>query len=274
LILLVASKKDIASLNIIRQILDHYPFKKTDVNFDKNPIYSAYVNKKEVTLIILNEETIKAQHLSESFANSNLIVFVSRHSSTSGKPTLSVHTPGNLGPAEFGGVQNQVSISPAMAMRDALKALTYFKEGMQLKYEISYECTHHGPSLSTPAMFVELGSSPKQWQDSKAAEAVAHAAMLAIGKFGASGEAAVIGIGGTHYNERFTRMALNGEALFGHIIPKYAIASLDSKMLSQCVENTFEKVDSAILDWKGIKSADKPQLLKTLKKTGLRYKKI
>lgn len=274
MILLVASNKDPAGLNITRQVLDHYPFKITGATYQGNPVYSAYVNKKEVTLIILSEETINAQHLTDSFANSSLIVFISRHSSTSGKPTLSVHTPGNLGAAEFGGLPKQVSISPATAMRNALKALAYFKEGMQLEYEVSYECTHHGPSLNAPTMFVELGSSPQQWHDSKAAEAVAHAAMSAIGKFAAPEKTAVLGIGGTHYNERFTRMALDGEAVFGHMIPKYAVPLANAEMLRQCVKKTLEKVDCAVLDWKGIKSTDKPRLLAALQETGLPYKKI
>jgi len=274
MILLVASNKDAAGLNITRQVLDHYPFKITGTTFQKNPIYSAYVNKKDVTLVILSEETINAQNLTDSFTNPSLIVFISRHSSTSGKPTLSVHTPGNIGAAEFGGLPRQVSISPATAMRDALKALSFFKEGMNLAYEVSYECTHHGPSLNAPTMFVELGSSPKQWRDSNAAEAVAHAAMSAIGKFAAPEETAVLGIGGTHYNERFTRMALDGEAVFSHMIPKYAVPLADSEMLRHCMDRTLEKVELAVLDWKGIKSADKPQLLKALDAVGLQYKKI
>jgi D-aminoacyl-tRNA deacylase len=274
MILLVASNKDVAGLNITRQVLAHYPFKITGTTFQENPVYHARVNKKDITLIILNEETINAQHLTESFTKPSLIVFISRHSSTSGKPTLSVHTPGNIGPAEYGGLPQQVSISPATAMRDALKALAYLKQGMQLDYEVSYECTHHGPSLNAPTMFVELGSSPNQWQDSKAAEAVAHAAMSAIGKSAVSEETAVLGIGGTHYNERFTRMALADEAVFGHIIPKYAVALLNSEMLHQCVNKTLERVEGVILDWKGIKSADKPQLLKALSEARLPYKKI
>jgi hypothetical protein len=40
------------------------------------------------------------------------------------------------------------------------------------------------------------------------------------------------------------------------------------------VEKTVEKVDCAVLDWKGIKSADKPQLLAALQEIGLAYKKI
>jgi D-aminoacyl-tRNA deacylase len=273
-ILLVASNKDAASLTIARQVLDHYPFKVTGTSFQKNPVYYAQVNNKDVTLIVLSEETTNAQTLTDSFTKPDLIVFISRHSSTSGKPTLSVHTPGNIGSAEFGGLPNQVSVSPAAAMHNALKALAYFKEGMQLDYEVSYECTHHGPSLNAPTMFVELGSCEKQWHDSKAAEAVAHAAMSAISKFGDSESTAVLGIGGTHYNQRFTRMTLDDKAVFGHIIAKYAIPNVNAEMLRQCVDKTLEKVECAVLDWKGIKSADKPQLLRALEDVELPYKKL
>ncbi len=274
MILLVASRKDTASLNIAKQILNRYPFSVTGETFQENPTFSADINRKKVTFIMLNEEAVNAQYLPDSFTNLSLIVFISRHSSTSGTPTLSVHTPGNFAAAELGGLPRKISVSPATAMRNALKALMLFKEGMKLDYEVSYECTHHGPSLNVPTMFVELGSSPKQWRDSKAAEAVAHAAMSAIGKFGVSEKTAVLGIGGTHYNQRFTRMALDGEAFFGHMIPKYAVPLVDAEMLRQCVEKTLEKVDCAILDWKGIKSADKPQLLAALQEIGLSYKKI
>jgi D-aminoacyl-tRNA deacylase len=274
MILLVASRKDMAGLNIAKQILSHYPFTQTGETFQGNPVFSADVKGKKVTLVMLNEESINAQSLPQSFADLHLIVFISRHSSASGKPTLSVHTPGNFGAAELGGLPRQVSVSPATAMRDALKALAHFKGDLKLEYEVSYECTHHGPSLNVPSMFVELGSSEEQWRDSQAAEAVAHAAMSAIGKFGVSEKTAVLGIGGTHYNRRFTRMALDGEAIFGHMIPKYAVPCIDAEILRQCVERTLEKVDYAVLDWKGIKGADKPRLLQALKEIGLSYKKI
>jgi D-aminoacyl-tRNA deacylase len=274
MILLAASNKDTAGLNIAKQVLNHYPFHQAHETFQENPTYQADIKGKKVTLVILNQETVNAQNLPDSFADLDLIVFLSRHSSTSGTPTLSVHTPGNLGNAELGGLPRQVSVSPATAMRDALKALMHFKEEMKLNYEVSYECTHHGPSLNVPTMFVELGSSEKQWNDMKAAEAVAHAAMSAVTEFSASENVAVLGIGGTHYNQRFTRMALDDEAVFGHMVPKYAVHLLDSEMLRQCVEKTLEKVDSAILDWKGIKSENKPKLLKVLQESGLAYKKV
>ena len=274
MILLAASSKDTAGVNIAKCILHRYPFSKTSCTFQENPVYQAEINGKQVRLVTLKEETVNAQNLPDHFAGLSLIVFVSRHSSASGTPTLSVHTPGNFGAAELGGLPRKVSISPATAMQTALKALAHFKKEMNLDYAVSYECTHHGPSLNVPTMFVELGSSAKQWSDLNAAEAVAHAAMTAIAKFHASECTAVLGIGGPHYNQSFTKMALDGEAVFSHMIPKYAVQHVDAEILSQCVERTLEKVDSAILDWKGVKGMDKPKLLAALQEIGLQYTRI
>jgi D-aminoacyl-tRNA deacylase len=177
--------------------------------------------------------------------------------------------------AEFGGLPNQVSISPALAMQDALKALFRQKNVLSLNYEVSYECTHHGPSLKVPTMFVELGSSQIQWEDSQAATAVAHATMTVIADFSNSASTPVVlGIGGTHYNQKFTNMALAGEVVFGHIIPKYAVNLINGEMLQQCVERTMGKVLSVVLDWKGIRSEDKPALLSTIQKIGLSFRKV
>ncbi len=274
MILIVASNKDTASLNIKQQILNHYPFNKPEVAFQQNPLYTADINGKNVTLATLSIESVNTQNLPETFPDAQIIVFISRHSSASGKPTLSVHTPGNFAEAQLGGLPRTISVSPATAMRDALKALLRYKEELSLNYEVSYEGTHHGPSLNVPAMFVELGSSPAQWNDLRAAEAVAHSAMAAIANFSTPASSAVLGIGGPHYNQKFTLMALAGEAVFGHMIPKYAVSMVDSEILVQCIEKTLEKVSLAILDWKGIRSQDKPKLLSSLQDVGLTFKKV
>ena len=274
MILVAYSCKDQAGINIAKQVLNRNSFSKTEKRFKENPVYSAEIAGKQVNLVTLKDETVFAQTLPTYFTNPELVVFLSRHSSQSGKPTLSVHTPGNFGNAELGGLPRKLSVSPATAMRDALKALARFKKEMSLNYDVSYECTHHGPSLNVPTMFVELGSSPQQWSDANAAEAVAQAAIQAIANFRVSGQTAAIGIGGPHYNERFTQMALNDEAVFGHMIPKYAIANVDPVMLQECIERTMEKVTCVILDWKGIKSQDKPKLLDALTEIKLPSKKM
>ena len=58
------------------------------------------------------------------------------------------------------------------------------------------------------------------------------------------------------------------------MIPKYAVPSIDADMIKQCIERTYDRVQLALLDWKGIKSEDKPSLLTALETAGLPYQKI
>ncbi len=274
MILLAHSARDPAGMNIADKVLKEYAFMKTDLTFQETCIYTAEFRNQRVDSITLRDESVNAQNLPESFPSAELIVFLSRHSSQSGKPTLSVHTPGNLGKADLGGLPNTVSVSPAASMQTALTVLNNAKEEMKLEYEVSYECTHHGPSLQVPTMFVELGSSEKQWHDQNAAMAVAKAAVETISDFGKSKETAVLGIGGTHYNQKFTRISLEGKAAFGHMIPKYALSNVTTTILRHCIARTKEKVDYASLDWKGIRSEDKSKVVLALKEIDLPIEKV
>jgi len=269
--LFIASTKDTAGMNIAKQLIEQYNFEKLSESFHKNPVYSKTFQNKETKLLFVNTEIVDTQFLGDLF-NPNLLVFLSRHSSASGIPTLSVHTPGNLSEAKFGGKPRNVSISPAGAMKNALLEMAKLNDERGLNYEVSYECTHHGPSLNVPAMFAELGSSPKQWKDSKAAEVVAHAAVAAISV--RSSCSVALGIGGPHYNKKFTKLALSTQRAFGHIIPKYALSEVDAEIIKQCVERTLETVDSAVLDWKGIKGAYKPKIIAALEKLGVPSEKV
>jgi len=272
LILLVASKKDEASLNIAKQLIANHDFHRDSKKFLDNPVYSRGMpNGEKFELIFIDQEPVNTQNF--PFPKpSRLLIFLSRHKSESGRPTLSVHTPGNLGKASLGGISRRVSVSPASAMKEALIAMKKAQEEINLKYEVSYECTHHGPSLDVPTMFVELGSSPAQWEDLDAAEAVARGALAAAST--RKLYPTVLGIGGPHYNAKFTWKALSSEIAFGHIIPKYAVERLDPEMLRQCVERTVEPVQKAFLDWKGIRGVDKKNLLENLLKIGLEFEKI
>lgn len=275
MILIVASTNDIASMNIAKLLVDHGKFEKTSSLFQENPIYLKNVQGMEVRLIFINEDLICAQFITEHFVP-QLLIFVSRHSGEKGIPTLSVHTPGNLtDEAKFGGVPRKVSVSPASAMKDCLAEMVRLKKEFRLDYEVSYECTHHGPCLDAPTMFAELGSSLSQWKDLKAAEAVAKAVLFAVSRQSElSKYQAVLGIGGPHYNDKFTRYALESGYAFGHIIPKYAIGQVDYSMVKQCTECCAEKVEAVVLDWKGIKGADKEPLMRILDKIGAPVQRI
>lgn len=270
--LIVASTQDIAGMNIAQKIIELYKFRKTNEMYNELPVFQQIVENTEIKLAIVKTETIQAQSITNDFTP-ELIIFVSRHSSQSGIPTLSVHTPGNLtSQAEKGGLPRQISTAPASAMKESLKEMARQVSVKQLDYSVSYECTHHGPSLNVPAMFAELGSSPMQWKDCNGAEAVAHAVIIAA-KTRATYPTA-IGIGGPHYNAKFTRITLAKSIAFGHIIPKHIISQIDASMLKQCAVRTVEKVETAILDWKGIRGEDKPNLLTAITQTGLRIEKV
>ncbi len=262
MILIVSSSQDPASLTIRRRLLADYNFELTQEKFDKNPVYLQKIKGNLTKLVTIDREAISYQAITAHF-EPQAIIYISRHSSKSGTPTLSVHTPGNLGDAQKGGLAGKVSIASASRMKVALLELVRHRDALKIDYQVSYECTHHGPSLDVPAMFVELGSSPKQWGDEKAAEAVAHATMAAASAQLESSTVA-LGIGGPHYSAKFTAMALEGDSSFGHMIPKYAIPHVDSAMIGQCIERTLEKVQAVFLDWKGIRGADRSGLMKTV----------
>jgi D-aminoacyl-tRNA deacylase len=199
MILLVASKKDVASLNIAQKLIDIYNFEKTQADYQENFIYEKIIQDKTIKLAFINQESIQAQNITDHFS-AKLVVFISRHSGVAGIPTLSVHVPGNLGEeAKLGGLPKQISICPASTMKSALTELARIREERNLPYEVSYECTHHGPSLDVPTMFIELGSSPEQWKDLKAAEAVAHATIAAITN--GTKYPTVLGVGGPHNSQ-------------------------------------------------------------------------
>jgi D-aminoacyl-tRNA deacylase len=274
MILLVHSALDIAGVNIANHILKHYPFTTTDKTFEASPVYQTDINGKAVTFITLNDESVNAQHLPKEFPKARLIVFISRHSSQSGTPTLTVHPPGNFGEAQLGGLPRCVSVCPAQAMATTLKALSRLTRERGLDFEVSYEATHHGPSLSVPTMFVELGSSELQWQNLDGAAAVADATIESIANFDSTTQPAVLGIGGPHYNKKFTEMALNENVTFGHMIPKYAVSEVTADLLRHCIQRTHEPVGSAVVDWKGIQSKDKSNVLSALQEVGLPLKKV
>lgn len=271
MILLIASKADKAGMNIATQLQTNHGFVEAPESLFGHPVCTRKLGHEETAkLAFIDQEPIDTQSLAYP-TGLKLLIFISRHKSKSGTPTLSVHTPGNIGNADLGGLPKAISISPASAMKEALKAMKKAQEEMGLRYEVSYECTHHGPSLNIPTMFVELGSSAKQWEDTNAAEAVARGAMAAASHQNVY--PTVLGIGGPHYSKKFTTKALSSEIAFGHIIPKYAVAQIDRNVLRQCITKTVEPVRSVFLDWKGVKGADRPRLLNLLAETGLEVEK-
>ncbi|MEM3551969.1 MAG: hypothetical protein QXV01_12875, partial [Candidatus Bathyarchaeia archaeon] len=76
MILIVASNKDNASLNISKQILSNYNFKSEAENFQGNKVYESKLFGKEIKLVSLEEELVNAQNITNLFQKIDLIIFV------------------------------------------------------------------------------------------------------------------------------------------------------------------------------------------------------
>jgi D-aminoacyl-tRNA deacylase len=193
-------------------------------------------------------------------------VFASKHRSESGKPTLTVHAPGNWGKAELGGKDRTLVPTNAALIKNYLAGLQKQKESLSLPFEVSLECTHHGPFLSTPSVFIELGSSDAQWGNKKAGEAIAEVILHCTSTAGNFKPA--IALGGGHYCPDFTKLVLRTNYALGHICPQYALQNFDAEMLERALAATIPKPEAVILDWKGLKG-EKERISELLSKQRL-----
>jgi len=271
-ILIVASKNDAASRNIASKLIVDRGCKKTSDIFHFSPVYDLPLPSNEVRLLMVEGELVDLQELSRP-KEVELIVFISRHESRRETPILSVHAPGNLGDAEFGGLSHKVSIAPANAMQSALKKMAEERTRLGLcEFMVVYEGTHHGPSLDVPSLFLEIGSTAKEWTNPLAAEAVAEAVVAAI-ECNSSCKPAV-GVGGSHCNRRLSNIGLESKAAIGHIIPSYAFKWLSPELIQHCVERTIEKDPIIILDWKGVDGKDREKLQRVLEKVPCQTRRV
>jgi D-aminoacyl-tRNA deacylase len=253
----VTSEKDIASQTIKQVLIDEHDFHQSDEVFEGHKIYK----NEDAILITSTRDMIHCNHLEDHF-NPEAFIFCSRHSAKSGQPALLVHSTGNLGEeALFGGDPFSLSVSSSSLIATALKRLALEKEERDLvQFDITMEATHHGPtSMNTPLVFIELGSDEDFWRHMGGAQAVAAAATECL-KTPISGSAH-IGFGGTHYVTKFNKLVLQKDLKIGHIAPKYALNELSVEMIETMIQKTHEKVEAAIIDWKGTNMEQREHIL-------------
>ena len=253
--LIVASKKDKAGINITTALSQY-----GDFNF-----------------YLVDDEIIYTENLSLNKINKyDFIIFASRHKSEKKEKTLSIHAPGNWKNADFGGESEKVSPTSAQFQKQFFEILNENVKKYELnEYKVTLECTHHGPLIDKPCVFVEIGSTDFEWNDRRAAFVMAKTIKETIDKYQENPYREIaIGIGGPHYCPNFNKIQLNSNVALSHIIPEYSLP-LTQEMLKQAITKTEEEVDFAILDWKGLGSAEqRQQVINTLDKMYIQYKKI
>ena len=155
--LVIASKKDKAGVNITTALSQ----------FRKNPMLSGMKGGANFDFYLREEDIISDQNLDHAkIEQYDFIIFASRHKSEKGGKTLSIHAPGNWNSADLGGESGKVCPTSAQFLKQSFEILNKVAKEHTLKdYEVTLECTHHGPLIKKPCMFIEIGATETEWAD-------------------------------------------------------------------------------------------------------------
>jgi len=215
---LINSQKDEAGLNIARQFDELIDQKRIAAHDRITPT-------ADFQLVEVGERLIYQDGIDQS-VDTDLIIFLSRHTSKHSLPLLTVHAPGNIGVADLGGKPNSIPPTSPTWMKAVFNNLLQYAPQ---KYKVTYEVTHHGPTeLDTPSFFVEIGSTHSEWIDPAAGRAVAQSIFEAVPRDSIH----LLGLGGNHYASRVTKIAKESRAAFGHIIHTRDLPLLDSRLIT------------------------------------------
>jgi D-aminoacyl-tRNA deacylase len=141
-------------------------------------------------------------------------------------------------------------------------------------YKITLECTHHGPLIDKPCIFIEIGSTENEWKDRKAGFIISKTIRDILEDFQENPYNEIaFGIGGPHYSPNFNKIQLRSNVALSHIIPQYALP-LTEEMVKEAINKTREEIDFALLDWKGLgNSEQRKQVIEILDRLYVRYKR-
>jgi len=177
--------------------------------------------------------------------------------------------------ADFGGTPGRVCKTSALFQKQLFEKLRLNAEKFHLKgYDLTLECTHHGPLINKPCVFVEIGSTETEWKDRKAGFIVAKAIFEAMRDFKENPYNEIaIGIGGPHYCPNFNKIQMNSNVAISHVIPQY-VFPLTEEMVQEAIGSTEEDIDLILLDWKGLGTSEqRQQTLDVLNKFYIQKKK-
>lgn len=268
-IAVISSSKDLAGLNIRNNLIELFDFEKTGDKFDNNEVFQYdKIKDKAIKLYLTNQDLIFAENIDRKI-NADIFIFASKHRSKENTSSFAVHPIGNWGIAEFGGQDGKLCFSSAVLLKNLFVELN--NNAKNTRYEITLEATHHGPYVEKPAVFAEIGSTEKEWNDNENGKTMAKTIMNALNNQN-KGYKIAVGIGGPHYCSNFNKIMLRTNVAFSHICPKYMLGNLNENLIKQSVEKTAEKVDFAVLDWKGL-GAEKQRIVGLLKNLNLEIKR-
>ncbi len=250
-ILIIASKEDLASINLKEELFNNYSLEKIEEEIYKikiegeNEIFFKEISE---THIYSSEKNIVGEKKYDQ------IIFLSRHSTLSeNKPKcMTVHAIGNWGIAELGGKDHKVVKTDPILMRLLLIELKKNKPKEIKEYEVKQEATHHGPYLEESTLFYEIGSCENDWKNKLVSKYMIKILIENIKDYNKeeiknkNQWIEAVGFGGSHYCTRFNRLTfnINNKYCFGHVVANYGVKHVEENknLLKEAKEKSNSKV--------------------------------
>ena len=237
--LLLASTEDPASMNMLSELMVLGGWEGTR-EYDHGQVTRHSSCEVEILLIDrlhIWADGIDKEHISMTGSKVDEVLVLSRHVSASETPALTLHAIGVPGEfphgekARSGGITG-TAVPPSTRFGEMFRNMCRIAKEANLEneYDLTLEATHHGPVLETPTLYLEIGSTIEQWEDSRAARVWSKTIALCLGISESSSKkdwdgngSVMIGLGGGHYAPRHKAVIAESDVWVGHILANYAI---------------------------------------------------
>lgn len=271
-VLFIASNKDPAGLNIAEKVIEKFQLSEKNIDSEFK-----IFERKNFKLIYINIETIFLDKINIPY-NADLLIVLSKHTSSEGISSLTVHPTGNLlNEAKYGGEAKHVSYTNPWYMSGYfLNLFNVLGEEANLQVKVSLEVTHHGPTeIDIPLFFVEIGSDIQHWTDKRIGEKIAEALYITLAQNDIKKKNAFVGFGGGHYAPAFSYYIQKEDVAIGHIVPKYALLDhVDEELLLELFKKSLLNKPKALVDKKGVPSKRLAELISFFEKYSIEFLKI
>lgn len=231
--LMVCYEGDLPSLNMKKVLLKKLEWE--DLGSDGN---NSYLKNGDTVLMTIDKMHVYADGIDRKARDFGIrfdeMIVLSKHSSASGKPTLTVHPIGNYKGNDLGGKERALVAPTPHTMTESLRRISALNDTSV--FEVSFEVTHHGPYVDIPTMYIEIGSDENHWGDEHAAEILVDSLLTEENK----NYPVVVGIGGGHYAPRFTELALSHKVDIGHMLPMYQIKDAPDEEIERMIRSSAE----------------------------------
>ena len=302
-VLLLASKSDTASMTLFDAIMRlkgwSEVFTRTYGDYYIHECGSVY-------LLLIEQIHIRADGIDSIFKKNtgfsiDDVLILSRHVSRSNTPAMTLHAIGIPGVLPYGeqgnsGGENGLLVPPSKYFASLFRRMNLLARGkkLNLEFDLTLETTHHGPILTTPTLYIEIGSTENEWSREDVADCWAEVISDVLVMFGGRStyfnpdSDVMIGFGGGHYAPRHKAVILNSDINIGHIIANYSLifeqkddSVFPSGPWSKCIQSAVDSTRISFpqnkifahLDRKSFKGWERSAILQRLEELGVEVRR-